>query len=334
MRSCSFQLQGALQMRTRARVGYVLGIGVATALLTACGGSSVPAGVRDGNAAVDTGGTKTFEYTGKKQTFTVPMGVTQLTVDARGAAGGVGTYISRVPSARGGRIYATIPVQPGEKLYVFVGGRSSGGNGGFNGGGSAGQLTDGHFGGFGGGGGSDVRAGGDTMHDRILVAAGGGGQGGAVTYSYGPGGPGGGLRGRDGGPHVSGCTNSGAGGDGGRQRKGGSGGSGGEGVNSGANGQPGAAGALGVGGSGGNGGQETPSQVDAGGGGGGGGYYGGGGGGGAAGDYAKGCGSFYAGFGGGGGGGSSYIEPAAIERHTSPGKLHARVDGIVIFSWQ
>jgi hypothetical protein len=307
-----------------------LSISVAAALLSACGGSSVP--IRAGDIASGNTGapknTKTFHYTGKKQTFIVPTGVTRLTVVARGGeGGGFAYYPSGNTPGFPGRVYAIIRVRPGDKLYVFVGG--SGTRGGFNGGGAGGSRkgSGGTYAGNPGGGASDVRVGGDALTDRIIVAAGGGGAGEAVnTYGYGYGGNGGGLTGQSG----SGDTGSrvdGGGGSGGTQSQGGSGGAGGTDYSSySLRGRPGGNGALGLGGSGGN---AASDRESAGGGGGGGGYYGGGGGGGGAGAYSI----RYDGQGGGGGGGSSYVEPSAIKSHMWTGWSKTKGDGIVIFNW-
>ncbi|MGC1986816.1 MAG: glycine-rich protein, partial [Candidatus Cybelea sp.] len=110
-----------------------------------------------------------FPFTGYEQSFTVPTGVTQLTVVASGASGPSSKYST---GGRGGKIRATIPVTPGETLAVFVGGEGalgaygSGGSGGFNGGGAGGAsyvYAVGGDGGDGGGGASDVRQGGDAL---------------------------------------------------------------------------------------------------------------------------------------------------------------------------
>ena len=55
---------------------------------------------------------KSFYYTGGAQEFTVPAGVTQLKVVARGAKG-AGYF-----AGYGGRVRAVIPVTPGEKLAL------------------------------------------------------------------------------------------------------------------------------------------------------------------------------------------------------------------------
>ncbi|MGA7354954.1 MAG: glycine-rich protein, partial [Candidatus Cybelea sp.] len=240
---------------------YALCISVAAALLSACGGgSSTPIPI--GNVANGAGtpkGNKTFKYTGKKQTFVVPAGVTQLTVVAHGGEGaGFYVYPSTDPPGRPGRVYAIITVHPGEKLYVFVGG--DGTHGGFNGGGAGGSSGSGKYAGNPGGGASDVRAGGDTLKDRIIIAAGGGGAGEATyDYGFGFGGNGGGLSGQSGGGGGSYSDFAGGGGGGATQSGGGSGGAGGRNSSSSGSyldGQPGGNGALGVGGGGGNGSQD------------------------------------------------------------------------------
>lgn len=231
--------------------------------------------LRSTHGTSDTNGTATFNYTGSYQSWQVPAGVTAVSVDSRGAAGGPGNYTS---GGLGGRIQTTISVTPGETLYVYVGGQGGLPGGGFNGFAYGGTLDcNPYCGGAsagGGGGASDIRRGGTALTNRVVVAGGGGGGG-----SYGSAQNGGAGGGTTGGSGVGGQS---AGGGGGTQSAGGVAGAGGN--------DNGVAGALGNGGPGGNG--------YTGGGGGGGGYYGGGGSGG--GTYS---GSSYA---GGGGGGSSY----------------------------
>jgi hypothetical protein len=306
----------------------VLSMCVIAALLSACGGgSSIPRAIS--GVTSDVGAqknSKTFRYTGKQQTFIVPAGVKQLTVVAHGGEGaGVSVYPSTDTPGRSGRVYAIVPVHAGDKLYVFVGG--SGTHGGFNGGGAGGtggRNDEGNP----GGGASDIRTGGDTLKDRIIVAAGGGGAGQVIyEYGYAYGGNGGGLTGQSGGGAGSGA--SGGGGGGGTKSAGVSGGPSGQFCgDSGYYGQPGAKGSLGLGGSGGS--ADPGSQNAAGGGGGGGGYYGGGGGG--SGDGCVYGSAYYASQGGGGGGGSSYVEPSALKSHMWTG-WKAKGDGLVVFSW-
>jgi Glycine rich protein len=312
----------------------VLCISVAAALLSACGGgSSIP--ISTDSVAKGAGapkGSKTFNYTGKEQTFKVPAGVTQLTVVAHGGEGaGFYAYPSSDPPGWPGRVHAIIPVHSGEKLYVFVGG--SGAHGGFNGGGAGGSSGSGKYPGNPGGGASDVRAGGDTLTDRIIVAAGGGGAGEATyDYGFGFGGDGGGLTGQSGGGGGSYGDFAGGGGGGATQSEGGSGGAGGRNASTSGsylNGQPGGSGTFGLGGSGGSGSQYCKTG---GGGGGGGGYYGAGGGGGGAYTYYGRYSCYPLAQGGGGGGGSSYVEPSAIKSHMWTG-WKAKGDGLVVFSW-
>jgi hypothetical protein len=115
---------------------------------------------------------QTFSYTGAAQTFTVPAGVTLVTVDAVGAAGGSAGGTAGL----GEEIQATLTVTPGDVLNVYVGGAGGNSSGAFNGGG---------IGNGGGGGASDIRMGGTTITPtdyRVIVAGGGGG---AQLYSTG-----------------------------------------------------------------------------------------------------------------------------------------------------
>jgi hypothetical protein len=276
--------------------------------------SGVPAG------APPTTHTQTFKYKGKRQSFTVPPGINNLTVTVYGATGANGGRSSHTfPGGRGGKVGAIIPVTPGEVLAIYVGG-SNGWNGGGSGQGTSGPAAS-------GGGASDVRQSGNRLRDRVIIAGGGGGAGGNEGYGNvtgGAGGVGGGKLGGSGQNGGMGSTGAfgGSGGSGGTQSAGGSGGGGGGGSASGCYGKPGANGALGVGG--------APGTVCADGGGGGGGHYGGGGGGGG--------GAFctpefcaYSG-GGGGGGGSSYIEPNATKLLDIKGGA-PRGDGRIVISW-
>ncbi|MGA9018682.1 MAG: hypothetical protein WB438_07100, partial [Candidatus Cybelea sp.] len=254
---------------------YALGIGAAASLLSACGGGpSVPIST-DSTVGGESGlkNHQTFSYTGNEQTFIVPAGVRRLTVVAHGGKGD--GNVSYGYTGLPGRVYAVIPVHPGDTLYVFVG--ASGRDGGFNGGGSGGAPGSGSFQGQTGGGASDVRIGGDKLKDRIIVAAGGGGSGDSFSYGYAAGGNGGGLVGKSGG--VAPYGGGGGGGSGGTQRQAGSGGAGGLSSQSGGNGQPGSNGSLGLGGNGGDGGPGNGCGsygycYGMPGGGGGGGYYG------------------------------------------------------------
>jgi hypothetical protein len=212
-------------MKINAAFCYALTVST-VAMLAGCGGSQPPIGA----PYISSGAREAlphhhkFDYTGAKQLFRVPVGVTSIAVVALGAAGGAtGSYYGTEGGA-GGRVHAVIPVYRGEKLYVFVGGigfvKSDTGYSGFNGGGDAGP----DWFGFGGGGASDIRQRGARLSDRILVAGGGGGDGG---FSFGgAGGAGGGLVGGPGGSEPSGAD----GGGGGSQSGGGTGGAGGGGT--------------------------------------------------------------------------------------------------------
>lgn len=270
----------------------------------------------------------TFRYTGSRQVFKVPAGVSSIDVVARGAAGAGQTpcRYGYQCFGLGGRVHAIISVQPGEKLYVFVGGEASSATGGFNGGGNGGSSRgfDSCVG-YAGGGASDARQSGDRVSNRILIVGGGGGQGCMRRGAAGVGGAGGGeIGGTGGNPNFYYAT----GGTGGTQSQGGSGGAGGTGP-----GYPGYAGRPGTldkGGRGGQGGHSHGYYSGGGGGGAGGGYYGGGGGGGG----ASGVASLYGGSGGGGGGGSSYVEPSATNVHMWQGWKNATGNGLVVVSWQ
>ena len=96
----------------------------------------------------------TINYTGTLATYTVPPGVTNIRIEALGAAGGTGLL---GVSGKGAKMVGTFTVTPGEVLNVLVGGA-----------GVAGTYV------AGGGGGSFVWKSGPTL----LMAAGGGGGGG------------------------------------------------------------------------------------------------------------------------------------------------------------
>ena len=293
---------------------YALNSCVAIALLAGCGRSQLPSGASpDSTPRLNNADTQTFHYTGKEQQFQVPAGVHKINVMAWGAAGGE----SDVGGGNGGRVSASIPVTPGGKLFVFVGGTASGAKGGFNGGAEGGpsnwypkSCPDDCAGG-GGGGASDLRRDGDALHDRVLVAGGGGGAGGD-DCKYNSGSCGSGPLGGRGGRQVGGTGSKGefgtGGGGGGTQSTGGPGGAGGSGIYKRDKGESGKDGTAADGGAGGKG---TSYGYVAGGGGGGGGYYGG----------------------GGGGGGSSYVESSATNVHMWQGWKSATSDGLVTLSW-
>lgn len=177
---------------------------MATALLAGCGGSQVAptGGVPTGSAATSFPYHKTFNYTGAKQDFKVPAGVTHITVVALGAHG------AGSPEAYGGRVYAVIPVTPGETLVVYVGGNGSGTTGGYNGGAAGGPRT---LRGPGGAGGGNTGYGGGGGGGGSQISGGAGGR--TRCYYYGEGGSGElGLGGNGGTPCEQGASGGGGGG--------------------------------------------------------------------------------------------------------------------------
>ncbi len=291
----------------------------AAALLAGCAGT-VPS--PSAPSSGPPGGSRTLHYTGARQTFRVPSGVSAVTIAAYGASGDGKRH--GAAGGPGAIVTATIAVKPAQSLIVYVGGEGS--SGGFNGGGS---------GAYDGGGSSDVRVGSGRLADRILVAAGGGGQGESFLFMSGSGsfysciggrgGAGGAKTGAQG--YGGECAGAPDGGNGASQRAGGAGGAGGPYGGTSLGGSPGCTGTNGDAGTsrdGGAGGSGCSGK----GGGGGGGFYGGGGGGsgGCCGEYGGG------GSGGGGGGGSSYVEKSATNvKETSGGA--PRGNGKIVFSW-
>ena len=94
--------------------------------------------------------------------FIVPDYVYQLHVILRGAMGSS----CDGSGGLGGLVMSTIPVLPGQELYVYVGG--SGDSGGYNGGGHSPTGCN-------GGGATDIRTIPEDLYSRIVVAGGGGG---------------------------------------------------------------------------------------------------------------------------------------------------------------
>lgn len=140
-----------------------------------------------------------YSYTGAAQTFVAPTNGYYL-VELWGASGGNGdlTYLGGKGAYTKGQIYLTA----GTDLYVYVGGAGISGctttlcSGGYNGGGKGGHSSGGVYQGSGGGL-TDIRYGGTSINDRIMIAAGGGGGSNYPTYWYGSGGAGGALIGEN-----------------------------------------------------------------------------------------------------------------------------------------
>lgn len=251
-----------------------------------------------GSASAAAKVTETFTSTGAEQSFVVPAGVTSVRVRAVGAAGETAVsespFQGAAPGGAGALVASSLPVTPGETLYVEVAAS------GFNGGGQVGFEGGGM-----GGGASDIRtlpqSSMETLQSRLLVAGGGGGGGG--TFEEGSGGRGGdaGSPGEKSSTGSDGCCGEdqdSAGGAAGTLT-----GAGGGGARCDAPAPwSGHEGSLGIGGEGG----EEGAAPETGGGGGGGGYWGGGGG-----EGACPAGGPFGSGGGGGGGGSSYVSEEA-----------------------
>ena len=241
-------------------------VALAALIATSPAALASPAACSGGTQTSGANTVVTCSYTGAVQAYTVPTGVSSVTLDVRGAQGG--TEIDS--GGGGGEESGTLSVNPGEVLTILVGGQGggggfyTGGSGGYGGGGSGG--TGGVYAGAGGGGGSFVF---DDSNNLVLAAGGGGGAGNESFLGYSNVG--------DGGGDDGGTATAPGGGSGATQGGPGGGGSGG--------------GDSGVGGSGSgpafwnsNSGNPSPGTGGGGagstygGGGGGGGYFGGGGG--------------------------------------------------------
>ena len=137
-------------------------------------------GTHNPHTSVSSSGSQTFSYTGAEQTFTVPSGVSTITIKVWGSRGGNVTSYRVVEGGKGAYATGDLNVNQGDVLYVYVGGKGEDRlgnhpygtctlvNGGFNGGGST--KTRGN--GTPGGGASDIRVGGNAFSNRIIVAAG------------------------------------------------------------------------------------------------------------------------------------------------------------------
>lgn len=211
-----------------------------------------PQGIDACNSSSDT-----LFYSGAITTWTVPAGITNITIEARGAEGGDGNGGSTYPAGLGAVMIGDFSVTPGQVIDVLVGENNNAGNG--------------------GGGGSFVVD--DATGNPLIIAGGGAGASGGVdwadkhgqiTTSGANGGGGGGLGGINGNGGASGASfASGAGG--GFYTNGADGWTAGSGGQAYVNGGAGANVGFGIGGFGG-GGNGSGNQV----GGGGGGYSGGG----------------------------------------------------------
>lgn len=137
-------------------------------------------------------GSRTFNFTGSMQSFTMPEGCGHLVVTVDGAGGGGGKDVDLNRSTRGGagaRVSGTLSVSPGQKLQILVGQGGGISYGRY-------QQYDSNFNLYwaysyagGGGGRSEILSSGSTL----VIAGGGGGGSGAVGLN----GAHGGLNGQD-----------------------------------------------------------------------------------------------------------------------------------------
>lgn len=128
----------------------------------------------DGRAptpAVAIGSTLSFSYTGSVQTYTIPKSGTYR-IDLRGSQGGsLGSNVG----GKGGLSRGDIYLSAGTVLYIYVGEKGIGRNAATFNGGGLGVLSGTGNGAMSGGGATDVRIGGTSLSDRVIVAGGGGG---------------------------------------------------------------------------------------------------------------------------------------------------------------
>jgi hypothetical protein len=173
---------------------------VAAALVAATSMAVVP------TASAATTVTQTFGYTGSTASFTVPSGVTQLTLTAQGAQGGRGgPDAAGLPPVGGylGVVSGTVSVTPGQVLTIAVGQGGANGTGGHGSnvpasytvgaavgganplsayrGGNGGVAGPNGSSGFGGAGGAATVV--TTTNGTTIVAGGSGGSGGSGQYS-------------------------------------------------------------------------------------------------------------------------------------------------------
>jgi hypothetical protein len=126
-----------------------------------------------------------FKPLGKDQSWTVPAGVTQITVKLWGAGGAGGNYVFNDMGCGGGFATGVLSVTPGEQITIIVGagGEPGAGPGAYGGGGGKQNGVGGR-----GGGRSAIR----NATGTELITAGAGGGGGGVAQAYEVGGHGGG----------------------------------------------------------------------------------------------------------------------------------------------
>ena len=140
--------------------------------------------------------TNTFDFTGSNQSFTVPAGVTSITMEGFGAAGG-DNEAGDASGGNGGYLKSTITVTPGEVLTIVVGKGGGINDEPFGDGGQGG--TGGPLGNYAAGSGGGVTYVKNSSNEILFVIGAGGGAGGqGFLGKGGDGGAGGGLIGEDG----------------------------------------------------------------------------------------------------------------------------------------
>lgn len=285
-----------MDFKLRSIAGSAAVVTAAAALMTA--------GLADFDAAPASAETETTYTTPGTYTWTVPTGVTRISVKVYGAQGGGVAAFGQGTGGHGAMVTALVPVTPGQTLTYVVGGQPTTASSRLGGYGGGGNGADAFFGrGAGGGGASSIYVG-----TTALVVAGGGG--GAAED-----GVKGGDSGRMGGTLRAASSANGMGGERGLLNAVATTPGGNKAVLGCPTGVDGVAGQPGSAGQGGEGGGFAEAYTNHGGGGGGGGYVGGAGGGGAAMCAASG----ETAAGGGGGGGSSYVAPWATAAAVTDG---------------
>ena len=170
--------------RSRRSVPVVSGLFLAVAVVFAVAPLASAGG--QGGVTAQFAGTHAFVYTGAPEDWTVPNGVTSIVARVCGASGqnesladSPGIKFAGRPG-HGGCVTGNVRVAPGDVIHVRVGGFAV----------PIGPLSDSGWPdggamtcpaidcGGGGGGSSDIRIGGDTLVDRVMVGGGGGGGGG------------------------------------------------------------------------------------------------------------------------------------------------------------
>lgn len=148
---------------------------------------------------IETTNVKTYSYNGSPETFTAQYDG-WYKVELWGAQGGIASSYTSGPAAY---TSGKINLKKGEVLTVHVGGAGISNcttnlcTGGYNGGGNGGGDASGAIYQGSGGGATDIRYGGQSFNDRIMVAGGSGGGSQYSTNWYGNGGSGGTLKGLD-----------------------------------------------------------------------------------------------------------------------------------------